>query len=66
MTNKEFTYIIPAINGKSKIELPDFTIKDKKGKIKGTHIVSWKVKAYGDLIEIVTDREYKELKDYKV
>ena len=62
----EFMYRIPAVGGKPTIELPDFTMKDKKGNIKGTHVKRWVVRADGSMIEIVTDVEYKELKDYKV
>lgn len=60
----EYKYRVPARNGEPEVDLPDFTIKTKDGKIKGTHVKSWSV--FPSYIEIVTDKEYKELEKYKV
>ncbi len=66
MSEKIYIYRVPSISGKAAVDLPDFTIKDNKGNVKGTHIKKWIIRDYGRMIEIHTDKEYKELEKYKV
>lgn len=62
--NKEYIYRIPAKNGVPSVKLPKFTEK-KKGNIV-SHLKRYTIRFNGSVVEIVTDKEYNELKDYIV
>ena len=61
---KVTTYVIPAVNGKPAIDLPNLVETDKTGKKKIPLVKKWVV--YNNFIVIETKKEIEDLKDYKI
>ena len=62
--NKEYIYRVPAENGVPKVKLPKFVEKKKGETI--NHLKAYAIRFNGTVVEIVTDKEYKELEEYLV